>query len=48
MQNYPILLGEGGEEEEDEEAQSHKRKLFGYTKHYDPVVLKVRWKKALK
>ncbi|XP_076819346.1 adenylate kinase 9-like isoform X2 [Clavelina lepadiformis] len=33
---------EGGqeEEEEDEEALRHKRKHFGYTKHFDPVALK--------
>lgn len=36
---------EGEEEgEEDEEALRHKRKHFGYSKHYDPVSIKVSWK----
>ncbi|XP_077973287.1 adenylate kinase 9-like [Styela clava] len=31
---------EGEQEEEDEEALRHKRKHFGFAKHYDPVALK--------
>ncbi|XP_078492449.1 adenylate kinase 9 [Ciona intestinalis] len=33
-------MGDDMEEGEDEEAISHKKKHFGYAKHYDPVALK--------